>query len=61
MLCDAVEQQNGANDIVGEVTGLWTGQSGTGFPARERDFSPEHPDWLWGFLIQWVPEALFAG
>jgi len=43
------------------VTGLWAGQSGAGFPAGERDFSPEHPDWLWGFLIQWVPEALSAG
>jgi len=43
------------------VTGLWTGQSGAGFPADERDFSPECPDWLWGFLIQWIPEALSAG
>lgn len=49
------------NGIVGLVTGLWAGQSGAGFPAGERDFSPEHPDWLWGFLIQWVPEALSAG
>lgn len=49
------------NGIVGIVTGLWAGQFGAGFAAGERDFSPEHTDWLWGFLIQWVPEALSAG
>jgi len=43
------------------VTGLWAGRSGAGFTAAERDFSAELLAWIWGFMIQSVPEALSAG